>query len=107
MHVVDTTAKPLENVGTTRFINEYYYNQPYENGGLRDDSIWKTDPEYAATLQEVFDNLKNNTPEATYHSTHEENLEMKQYIEEHGFGNSKEPDALRNFYDRFMAPNKK
>ena len=107
VHVVDTTAKPLENVGTTRFINEYYYNQPYENGGLRDDSIWKTDPEYAATLQEVFDNLKNNTPEATYHSTHEENLEMKQYIEEHGFGNSKEPDALRNFYDRFMAPNKK
>ena len=107
VHVVDTTAKPLENVGTTRFINEYYYNQPYEYGGLRDDSIWKTDPEYAATLQEVFDNLKNNTPEATYHSTHEENLEMKQYIEEHGFGNSKEPDALRNFYDRFMAPNKK
>ena len=107
VHVVDTTAKPLENVGTTRFINEYYYNQPYENGGLRDDSIWKTDPEYAAELQDAFDNLKNNTPEETYYFSHETILEMKQYIEEHGFGNSKEPDALRNFYDRFMAPNKK
>ena len=106
VHVVDTTAKPLENVGTTRFINEYYYNQPYEYGGLRDDSIWKTDPEYAETLQDAFDNLKNNTPEETYYFSHETILEMKQYIEEHGFGNSKEPDALRNFYDKFMAPNK-
>ena len=107
VHVVDTTLKPLENVGTTRFINEYYYNQPYEYGGLRDDSIWKTDPEYVAVLQDTFDNLKNNTPEETYYFSHETILEMKKYIEEHGFGNSKEPDALRNFYDRFMAPNKK
>lgn len=27
---------------------------------------------------------------------------MREYIDEHGFGNSKEPDALKNFYDRFM-----
>ena len=44
VHVVDTTAEAVKPEGTTRFINEYYYNQPYEYGGLRDDSVWKTDP---------------------------------------------------------------
>ncbi len=106
VYVVDTTAEAVKPEGTTRFINEYYYNQPYEYGGLRDDSIWKTDPEYVAVIKEAFENLKNNTPEASYYSTHEENLQMKDYIEEHGFGNSKEPDGLKNFYEKFMAPNK-
>ena len=107
MHVVDTTAEAVKPEGTTRFINEYYYNQPYEYGGLRDDSIWKTDPEYVAAIKEAFANLNNNTPEASYYSTHEQNLQMKDYIEQHGFGNSKEPDALKNFYEKFMAPYKK
>ena len=107
VHVVDTTAEAVKPEGTTRFINEYYYNQPYEYGGLRDDSIWKTDPEYVAAIKEAFANLNNNTPEASYYSTHEQNLQMKDYIEQHGFGNSKEPDALKNFYEKFMAPYKK
>ncbi len=107
VHVVDTTAEAVKPEGTTRFINEYYYNQPYEYGGLRDDSVWKTDPEYVAVIKEAFANLKNNTPEASYYSTHEQNLQMKDYIEQHGFGNSKEPDALKNFYEKFMAPYKK
>ena len=107
VHVVDTTAEAVKPEGTTRFINEYYYNQPYEYGGLRDDSIWKTDPEYVAVIKEAFANLKNNTPEASYYSTHEQNLQMKDYIEQHGFGNSKEPDALKNFYEKFMEPYKK
>ena len=107
VHVVDTTAEAVKPEGTTRFINEYYYNQPYEYGGLRDDSVWKTDPEYVAVIKEAFANLKNNTPEASYYSTHEQNLQMKDYIEQYGFGNSKEPDALKNFYEKFMAPYKK
>lgn len=103
VYIVDTTATEVLPDGTTRFINEYYYYQPYELGGLRDDSVWKTDPEYVQTLTEAFENLKNDTPIESYHSTYEENLEMREYIDEHGFGNSKEPDALRGFYDRFMA----
>ena len=31
---------------------------------------------------------------------------MQEYIEVHGIGNSKEPDALQNFYDLFCAPNR-
>ncbi len=105
VYIVDTTPVAVKPEGTTRFINEYYYNQPYENGGLEDNSIWKTDPEYAAVLQQAFDNLKNDTPEETYYFTHEEILEMKQFIDENGFGNTQSEDALNRFYDQFMAPN--
>lgn len=106
VYVVDTTPKPVKPEGTTRFINEYYYNQPYELGGLADDSIWKTDPEYVAEIQTAFDNLRNDTPQEVYHFTHEQILEMKEFVSEHGIGNSKEPDALSKFYDEFMAPNR-
>lgn len=106
VYVVDTTPKPIKPEGTTRFINEYYYNQPYELGGLADDSIWKTDPEYIAEIQTAFDNLRNDTPQEVYHFTHEQILEMKEFVSEHGIGKSKEPDALSKFYDEFMAPNR-
>lgn len=104
--VVNTESQDIPPEGTTRFINEYYYYQPYELGGLADDSLWKTDPEYVKAITEAFENLKNDTPIESYHFTHEDILEMREYIDEHGFGNSKEPDALRNFYNRFMAPNR-
>ncbi len=107
VHVVDTTPVPIKPEGTTRFINEYYYNQPYENGGLEENSIWKTDPEYVEAIQTAFDNMRNDTPIATYYFSHETILEMKEFTREHGIGNSKEPDALQMFYDQFMKPNLK
>lgn len=106
VYVVDTTAVAVEPVGTTRFINEYYYNQPYEYGGLADNSIWKTDPEYRAVLQSAFNNIKNDTPERVYEFSHEDMKEMRRFVEENGMGNSKSPDALRRFYDQFMEPNR-
>ncbi|MBP3488796.1 MAG: hypothetical protein J6K53_10420 [Roseburia sp.] len=105
VYIVDTTPVAVKPEGTTRFIDEYYYNQPYENGGLEDNSIWKTDPEYAAVLQSAFDNLKNDTPVETYYFTHEDILAMKQYIDDNGFGNTQSEDALNRFYDQFMALN--
>ncbi|MBO5523564.1 MAG: hypothetical protein J5986_07810, partial [Roseburia sp.] len=106
VYVVDTTPQKVKPIGTTRFISEKYFNMDYEHGGLEDNSIWKTDPEYTAVLQSAFDNLRNNTPEQTYYFTHETILEMKQFIQEHGVGNSEEEDALQLFYDTFMEPNK-
>ena len=103
VYIVDTTAKEISH--TTRFIDEFYYNQPHELGGLAEDSIWKTDADYAAALQEAFSNLNNNTPQERYGFTHETILEMKQFIEENGFANTKSEDALARFYYRFMKPN--
>ena len=107
VYVVDTTAVAVEPEGTTRFINEYYYNQPETNGGLAADSVWLTDPEYAAALQTTFANSRNGTAEEVYEFSHEDILAMKQFIDNNGFGNTKSDDALTRFYEQFMAPNKK
>ncbi len=106
VYVTDTTPVKVKPEGKTRFISEKYFNLDHEHGGLEENSIWMTNPEYHAALQRAFDNLKNDTPEDEFLIPHETILEMKQYIQDHGIGNSKEPDALTEFYNRFMAPNK-
>lgn len=106
VYVVDTTAVAVEPEGTTRFINEYYYNQPETNGGLAADSIWLTDPEYAAALQTAFANSRNGSAEEVYEFSHEDILAMKQFIDDNGFGNTRSDDALTRFYNQFMEPNK-
>jgi len=106
VHVTDTTPVKVKLEGKTRFISEKYFNLDHEHGGLEENSIWMTDADYHSALQKAFDNLKNDTPEDEFLIPHETILEMKQYVQEHGIGNSKEPGALTEFYNRFMAPNK-
>ena len=106
VYVVDTTPVVERPEGKTRFISEKYFKLDHEHGGLEENSIWMTNPEYHAALQRAFDNLKNDTPEDEFLIPHETILEMKQYVQDHGIGNSKEPGALTEFYNRFMAPNK-
>ena len=106
VYVVDTTPVVEKPEGKTRFISERYFKLDHEHGGLEENSIWMTNPEYHAALQRAFDNLKNDTPEDEFLIPHETILEMKQYVQDHGIGNSKEPGTLTEFYNRFMAPNK-
>ena len=109
VHVTDTTPKKLTQMdltGVTRFINSKYYNKSFEEGGLEDNSIWKVDPEYRAALESALNNMDNDTPVETYVLSKETIKEIKKYVEDHGIGNSREPDALNNFYELFLAPNK-
>ena len=106
VYVVDTTPVVEKPEGKTRFISEKYFKLDHEHGGLEENSIWMTDADYHSALQKAFDNLKNDTPEDEFLIPHETILEMKQYVQEHGIGNSKEPGALTELYNRFMAPNK-
>ena len=106
VYVVDTTPVVEKPEGKTRFISEKYFKLDHEHGGLEENSIWMTDPDYHSALQKAFNNLKNDTPEDEFLIPHETILEMKQYVQDHGIGNSKEPGALTEFYNRFMAPNK-
>lgn len=110
VHVTDTTPKKptqMDLTGVTRFINSKYYNKSFEEGGLEDNSIWKVDPEYKAALESALNNIDHDTPVETYVFSKETIKQMKQYVETHGIGNSKEPDALNNFYNQFLAPNRK
>ena len=102
VYVVDTTPKEVANAGTTRFINKKYFNKTALNGGLADDSLWRTDAEYNSILRSVLENLENDTSEKTYHFTHEDILNMKQFIRDNGVGNSRSADALTRFYETFM-----
>ena len=106
VYVVDTTPVVKKPEGKTRFISEKYFKLDHDHGGLEENSIWMTDPDYHSALQKAFDNLKNDTPEDEFLIPHETILEMKQYVQDHGIGNSKDPGALTEFYNRFMAPNK-
>lgn len=109
VYVTDTTPKKITQMdltGVTRFINSKYYHKPYEEGGLEDNSIWKVDPEYKAALESALNNMDNDTPVETYVLSKETIKEIKKYVEDHGIGNSRETDALNNFYELFLAPNK-
>ena len=102
VYVVDTTPKEVANAGTTRFINKKYFNKTALSGGLADDSLWRTDAEYNSILRSALENLENDTSEKTYHFTHEDILNMKQFIKDNGVGNSRSADALTRFYEMFM-----
>ena len=105
VHIVDTAANDPEPIRTTRFINEKYYRASYENGGLEADSIWLTNPDYRATIEQAFENLKNDTPLYRFYFSHETILQMKQFVQDNGFGNGKSPDALQRFCDTYLQPN--
>lgn len=72
VYIVDTEPEVKKTIGTTRFINEKYYYESYEKGGLEDNSIWKTDLEYRSLLEQAFWNAKNNTPIKTYHFSNDD-----------------------------------
>lgn len=99
---IKTNSDDLEKEGTTRFLSETYFYLPYEKGGLESNSIWLVNPLYKQALVEAFGNLKNDTPEAVYEFTHEEILQMKEFVVNHGIGNTKEVNALQKFYNLFL-----
>ena len=106
IHVVDCSLKVIKPTKYTRFINEKYYNTPYEYGGLPDHSIWKTNPEYRAIIEQNFEHQRNGTYIMRFELDHETILQMKAFTTAHGVGNAKYPGALKEFYNRFLAPNK-
>ena len=106
VYVVDTAAVDVKPDGTTRFISEKYYGKPYEQGGLEDNLVWKTDTEYVAVLRTAFDNLKNDTPIAAYRINHDTRQAINEYVDAHGFGNSREAGALQQLYELYLAPNR-
>lgn len=125
-YIVDTTAVEEEKNTYVRFIGPDYYQESYENGGLEDNSIWRNDPEYAAVLERAMRNrlsmtysyneaqffnvpikAKKAASESRDHLveqwvfTKEDIKAVKEYVNEHGIGNIKEPDALANFRLQF------
>lgn len=125
-HIVDTVAVEEEKDTYVRFIGPDYYKESYENGGLEENSIWRNDHEYAATLERAMQNRLSMTygyNEATFFNipikakkaasesrdhlveqwvfTKQDIKAVKEYVNEHGIGNMKELDALAKFRIQF------
>lgn len=126
VHIVDTTPKKIEKTTYVRHISEKYYDKAFEDGGLEPDSIWRKNPEYAATLKRAMENRASITYARKYFRflgrdfgytdygdmsvehieqhwefTKEDRDKIREFVDEHGVGNSKEPDALKKFYETF------
>lgn len=100
--VIHTATDNLDKEGTSRFINEKYFNLSYEEGGVENSSVWLLDAEYRQVLMKAFENIENNTPEDEYEFTHKEILEMKEYVKRNGVGNTKSLDGLEKFWEKFL-----
>lgn len=126
VHIVDTTPKKIEKTTYVRHISEKYYDKAFEDGGLEPDSVWRKNPEYAAALKRAMENRASITYARKYFRflgrnfgytdygdmsvdhieqhwefTKEDRDKIREFVDEHGVGNSKEPDALKKFYETF------
>lgn len=128
--IVDTSDIQKEYDTYVRFISPKYYkkNGAYvskENGGLEENSIWKTDPEYAALLDKAMSNEKRGIQkksvrvfgvkfeaddpgsgtwdhvEETWEFTHEQVRSVDDFVDQHGYMNYKEKDGLKKFREQY------
>lgn len=124
----DLEGKLYYEAGDTRFINREfyeigdpqsgsYYGQGYDGlttredgtkvpvylyvGGLHPESRWYHDPEWRSSIYRMFENEENNTPEEVWEFSHQDILDIQQFIDEHGIGDMEHVGSLDLFYDRF------
>ncbi len=102
VHIVDSEPKREEPKGTTRFISAKYAAEPFDRGGLEDDSLWRTDPGYSGALQGALSRLEGGSPVRRYEFSREEVVSMKEYVLSSGVGNYRTPGALEQFCARFL-----
>lgn len=126
--IVDTEPKDIKDERYVRFINEKYYNRAASEGGLLDNSIWKTDSSYSTVLAAAMKNreslveqtgktnvfgiefnfvkhgsISRNNLYQVWRFTPEDIKRVKQYVQDNGIGNIKHPDALSNFIKEFSS----
>ncbi|MDU3180553.1 MAG: InlB B-repeat-containing protein [Lachnospiraceae bacterium] len=115
--VKDGVVPEPEKAKEVRFISEKYYNRnkdcnpetmteeekkkANENGGLNVDSKWYKEADYREVIQNTF--KKKDGDGEIYHYTLEDIERMREFIDEHGVGNTEEPHALSLFADEFMG----
>lgn len=82
-----------------RFINETYYFQEEEEGGMLSDSKWYQDPQYRNVIESAWDEEKS--PQQIWRFTKGDTELVKTYVELYGIGNSQDEQALERFLQEF------
>lgn len=130
VYVVDTTLKKIPLLFYSRFISKDFYSNeegliPFNLGGLESTSVWRTDETYSRILEKSMFNKKLNEEykiidtfgsnievkiagsgewehtEETWVFSKEDIEDVKKFVNEHGYGNIKEPGAIDLFYEKF------
>lgn len=70
-------------------------------GGLHPESMWYTDPEWKAEIYQGFENEENNTPEEVWEFSHQDILDIQDFIDTNGLGDMKVEGTLDKFFDQF------
>lgn len=102
IHIIDSSEVKVEETQKIRFINEKYYNLPYEQGGLSADSLWLTDESYKVKITNAFSNINNEKPRMTYQFGSDEVKKMQAFVSENGIGNCIYSDAISRFVSAFL-----
>ena len=126
IHVVDTAASIESDYLYIRSMNLKYITRSEEEGGLEADSIWRQ-PAYYSILYNAVNSVEvdnkekvevtfgnrsmegeidgtgthRGTPKQSWSFTRADLDDIRQYVDDHGVGNSKEDDALANFVSQF------
>jgi len=126
VYIVDTNPDVVQKNQYVRFINEDYYQKTSTDGGLGENSIWKTNVAYLGILEKAMLNRKSLVEEIgsmnafgfnysyakpgsisqnhiyqSWSFDSDEIEKVKEYINTHGFGNIQEATALKNFLIEF------
>ena len=99
VHITDSAPQKVLPSGTTRFISAKYYSRASEEGGLRETSIWKQDPDYQNALEQT----KNAV--ITYQFDHDTICAMREAL--YAAPDPMDKENLTEFYKKFMVQNQK
>ena len=131
VYVVDTTVEESPNKKYIRFISSRFYKDEAgnllnpEKGGLELNSVWRDNANYSSLLESALSNTRVNeeykeikyfgtstevkvagsgewqTDKSTWVFTKEDIEEVKEFVDIHGYGNIREPNALELFIEAF------
>lgn len=105
VHITDSAPQKVLPSGTTRFISAKYYSRASEEGGLRETSIWKQDPDYQNALKQTFANQQNKNAVITYQFDHDTICAMREAL--YAAPDPMDKENLTEFYKKFMVQNQK
>jgi uncharacterized repeat protein (TIGR02543 family) len=91
---------PSPEAGYYRAISSEYADTTPSQGGLADDSWWRTDPTRRTALTTAL-TAANAT---CYHLTADALTGIRNHIADSGFGNSEDPDALTHAATTWLTP---
>lgn len=99
VYVTDNDPSQRVSMDYVRNIAENYYDKTPEQGGLSEDSQWKTNDVYSDTLRDAL-----TTDNSLYeHSFSSEDLgDIRDYVDDNGFGNSEDRTALQDLFDQYQ-----